>query len=536
MVALQRSLDKSVQLTLRRVLLTLSSVILLAVLALLGTTQYMGSRLATVYADRVVPLHELQRIGYLLNVEIPGRLADTLDHRRAQAPQWREIDSLWRQYMATYLTPEEARLARQAGEQLLALRKQVEGSLNPPSLNAYHQHLLGLNTSLNALTDLQVRVAQEALLEARAAGHWAQVLGLLVGVIGMGLVALAVGIVNRRIVAPIRASTAAIAALADGQLEAVPAARSALSGDFAEIGDQLRRLRSFLGERLRLLEEEQQRSQLLRNTQAELVEAEKLASLGSLVAGVSHELNTPLGVAVAVSSGLSERSRRFAADMAAGPLRRSMLEGFVGHVAESSALMEKNLQRAAELLRSFKQVAVDRTGMQRRRFDLATTVGEVIASLRPLYGRHGVELINEVPADVALDSYPGALGQALNNLLVNAAVHGLKDRPGQVRVALEGPAGDPLQLVVSDNGSGMSEAVQARAFEPFFTSRLGSGGSGLGLPIVRNIVMGILGGRITLSSEPGHGSRFILQLPRTAPAPTQQSSEKVIYAAQHGKP
>eukprot|EP01137_Pigoraptor_chileana_P023592 Opistho-2@90134 len=101
MVALQRSLDKSVQLTLRRVLLTLSSVILLAVLALLGTTQYMGSRLATVYADRVVPLHELQRIGYLLNVEIPGRLADTLDHRRAQAPQWREIDSLWRQYMAT---------------------------------------------------------------------------------------------------------------------------------------------------------------------------------------------------------------------------------------------------------------------------------------------------------------------------------------------------------------------------------------------------------------------------------------------------
>lgn len=520
MVALQRSLDKSVQRTLVAVLLLLASMMLLAVLSLLGSTYYINSRLATVYADRVVVLHDLQRIGLLLNVELPERLA----RREPLAPQWIELDRTWAKYLATYLTPEEERLAADTGAQLRALR----GAAQSPA--AYRAALVPLNRQMAALSELQVRVAEEELLKARGAGRASWAWGLLLALLGGALVLLAIRLLAERIVRPVRATARSIEALAAGRQDEIP---PLLSGDFAEVGEQLHRLRSFIAEREGLLAEEQRLSRSLRSAQAELVEAEKLASLGGLVAGVAHELNTPLGVAVSVASSLADKGRRFAAELAAGALRRSALEAFLAQTREASALLERNLLRAAELVRSFKQVAVDRTGMQRRPYELATVVDEVLASLRPAYGRPGIEWVNAVPVGQQLDGYPGALGQALTNLLANAALHGLRDRPGHITVGLQAADERGLELVVADDGAGMDEAVQARVFEPFFTTRLGSGGSGLGLPIVRNLVMGILGGRIRLESAPEQGSRFILSLPRRAPEAPAQAPQLIGEAGSH---
>ncbi len=535
MQSLQRSLDSSVQLTLRVALAGLSSVILLAVFLLLFASQYLGERLDAVYADRVVPLHDLQRVGYVLNVALPSVIAEPVSAGTAPAlaAHWNEVELLWQKYQATFLTPEEAVLARKTGEQLAALRRQVQGEITHTSQAAehYNQKLLPLNASLNALSDLKVRVAEASLLEARSANRWAWACGLAVAGLGLALIGLVVHLVSVRIVIPIRESARAIAALADGQIE-LPVTSTHLQGEFSAVGEQLHRLQALLLERARLLAEEQEALRLLRSAQADLIEAEKLASLGGLVAGVAHELNTPLGVAVSLSSSLRDRSKRFTAEIAAGPMRRSQLDAYVQMVTESSTLIENNMMRAAELMRSFKQVAVDRTGMQRRRFDLGAMVAELLASLRPAYGRNGVQLINEVPTQLMLEGYPGALGQVLSNLVINAVVHGLSRREGLVRLTLDDAGSNPLILHVIDNGAGMSESIQARAFDPFFSTRIGQGGSGLGLSIVRNIVVAMLGGQISLRSAPGHGSTFTLELPRIAPdaASMPEVLEKVMFS------
>ena len=514
MQSLQRSLDSSVQLTLRLALAGLSSLILLAVFLLLFGSQYLGERLDMVHGDRVVPLHSLQRVAYLLNVTQP--LA--LDGDAAiVATGWREIDQIWQGYLATFLAPEEAVVARKASVQLAELRRQTLDRRGAQALETYKQTLVPLNASLNALSDLKLRTGETALVEARAANRWAWACGLVIAALGLALIGMVVHLVSVRIVIPIRDSARAIATLADGQTE-LPVDTARLQGEFGAVGEQLHRLQALLAERARLLAEEQEALRLLRSAQADLIEAEKLASLGGLVAGVAHELNTPLGVAVSLASSLRDKSRRFAADVAAGPMRRSQLDAYVAAVAEGAALIESNMMRAAELMRSFKQVAVDRTGMQRRHFDLGAMVGEVMVSLRPAYGRNGVELINEVPPRLTMEGYPGALGQVLSNLVINAVVHGLNRRNGRVRVVLESAEGaNPLKLAVIDDGMGMSAAVQERAFEPFFSTRLGQGGSGLGLSIVRNIVIAMLGGRIGLRSSPGQGTTFTLELPREAP-------------------
>ncbi|WP_077036127.1 sensor histidine kinase [Pelomonas sp. KK5] len=525
---LQRNLDSSVQRTLRLALAGLSSVLLLAVAMLLFGSQYQGDRLDTLQADRAAPLRALQRVGYLLNVAMPAALNESGGSPQVPEPPaaegWREVDALWQAFLAGYLNADEAALARQATAQIDELRRQAP--------QHYREKLAPLNASLDKLGEAKLRAGETALLEARAANRWAWICGLALGLLGLALIALVVHLVSVRVVIPIRDSARAIAALADGQtglsLESLR-----LRGEFGNVGEQLKRLQALLVERSRLLAEEQEALRMLRSAQADLIEAEKLASLGGLVAGVAHELNTPLGVAVSLASSLRDRSRHLAADVETGPLRRSQLDDFVAAVSEASTLIENNMVRAAELMRSFKQVAVDRTGMQRRRFDLGTMVGEVVASLKPAYGRNGVELINEVPSGLGLESYPGALGQVLSNLIINAVVHGLNRRNGRVRIALASAAdADPLSLSVSDDGAGMSPAVQERAFEPFFSTRLGQGGSGLGLAIVRNIVISMLGGQVELQSSPGQGTCFTLELPLVAPdaAAELDLMPKVMFA------
>lgn len=254
----------------------------------------------------------------------------------------------------------------------------------------------------------------------------------------------------------------------------------------------------------------------LRAAQERLVQADKLAALGSLVAGVAHELNTPLGNALMAVTTLHDRLDAFRDRMTAG-LRRSDLDGFVGQVDTAQTIAERNLHRAAELLTSFKQVAVDQTSSQRRRFDLAELVRENLMTLNPVLKHHPVTVHNDVPPGITLDSYPGPLGQVLTNLIQNALVHAFDGRSaGTIR--LSATAQDESVVIrVDDDGVGIPLQARHRVFEPFFTTRLGQGGSGLGLHIVHNIVTGMLGGHIDLDSTEGVGTTFRITVARTAP-------------------
>ncbi len=258
----------------------------------------------------------------------------------------------------------------------------------------------------------------------------------------------------------------------------------------------------------------------LRQTQDELVRNEKMAALGALVAGLAHELNTPIGNAVMVASTLAGRQREFEAAMAGG-LRRSALQAYLDGTREAAEVLERNLQRAAELIGSFKQIAVDQSSYQRRRFELAEVVQEIAVALRPTLRRSGVTLVDETPPGLRMDSYPGPLGQVLINLVNNAVVHAFEGRPaGTVRIGAEALAGDRLRVWVADDGRGIAAEHLRQVFDPFFTTRLGQGGSGLGLHIAYTLVTGLLGGRIAVQSAPGQGTRVHFELPCTAPAAT----------------
>lgn len=518
MVVLQRELDRSVQRFLQRLLLGLGLLATALCLLFALTSWRQQSSLRTVFDDRVLPLHQLQQIQQALNVELPTQLAASQPDWRAVASTVAGVRNLWQAYLGTYLTEEEQALMRQVQTLLDAQLAAARGGTE-----AYGPRLQAMNAALAPLLALQVRVAQE---ELRGAAQWSRVgLGLALAALGGGwlLVLLARRRIREQVVWPIRVVADAIADLAAPEPALGPEAE-ALRGDFAEVGRQLQQLRAALAERQALQQRTAALLEQLQGAQAELVEVEKLASLGRLVAGVAHELNTPLGVAVAVSSGLGDRTRSFRAELEAGALRRSQLDGLLHDLEAAAELLDRNLARAADLLRSFKQVAVDRSGMQRRRFDLAATVTEVFASLRPLYGRQGANLVNELPAGLWMDGYPGAFGQVLSNLVGNAVLHGFQGRPGRVRVSLLDEDAQRVRVQIEDDGVGMSPEVRARAFEPFFTTRLGQGGSGLGLSIVRNLVVGVLGGRIELQTAPGAGCRFLLRLPRSAPLPQEEQA------------
>jgi signal transduction histidine kinase len=255
----------------------------------------------------------------------------------------------------------------------------------------------------------------------------------------------------------------------------------------------------------------------LREAQQSLIDAEKLAALGGLVAGVAHEVNTPIGMSLTVASSLAHRCKLFAAEVKEAPLRRSRLDQFVEANSEAALQLVANLQRAAELIQSFKQVAVDRSNAERRQFDLREATDQILASLRPALKKSPLALSIEIPAGIALDSYPGAFGQVLTNLCLNAATHGFPNgRTGKLCIEAR-QLGRNVELVVSDDGVGMAADVQRQAFNPFFTTRRNQGGTGLGLHITYNLVTQQLGGHISLQSKQGTGTTFRITLPRTAP-------------------
>ncbi len=251
--------------------------------------------------------------------------------------------------------------------------------------------------------------------------------------------------------------------------------------------------------------------------QSELVRSEKMSALGSLVAGIAHELNTPIGNSLTVASTLQDQSSEFQQDMGKG-LTKSRLESFVNTTREGATILMSGLRQAAELVSSFKQVAVDQSSVNRRPFRLQETVNEILLTLGPSLRKTTHTVFNEVPADIVLDSYPGPLGQILTNLINNARLHGFDGRTnGQVTISAQYQGDSHVQVTVHDDGVGIPKAHLDKVFDPFFTTKLGQGGSGLGLNIVYNLVTKALGGTVTVQSEAGQGATFVLLLPRMAP-------------------
>ena len=258
--------------------------------------------------------------------------------------------------------------------------------------------------------------------------------------------------------------------------------------------------------------------QQLQSAQDELVAREKMASLGQLVAGVAHEINTPVGVALTASSYLSERSDALRAAFAAGSLQRSELAAFIAQAHEASTMIGQNLTRASDLVRSFKQVSVDRSSDDRRRFNLHDSLRAVVSSMELTWKRRPIQLELECAPDIELDSFPGALGQVITNLIQNALLHAFDGaRGGTMRLSAVPIGGDRVRISFEDDGNGIGAAELARVFEPFFTTRRAQGGSGLGLHIVFNLVTAQLGGRIEAGGQPGAGMRFVLTVPLKAP-------------------
>jgi signal transduction histidine kinase len=253
----------------------------------------------------------------------------------------------------------------------------------------------------------------------------------------------------------------------------------------------------------------------LQEAQTELVRQEKLASLGQMVAGVAHEINTPLGICVTATSHLVQELKLTKEELAAGEMTEDSLNTFFDVVDQSLRIMTTNTQRAAALVRSFKQVAVDQSSDNIRNFNLCKYVGEILLSLQPKLKGRPVKVAVDCPADLEVDSFPGAVSQIVTNMVVNSLVHGFeRDQPGNITIRARLEEDDMVAFEYGDDGAGMDAETLAKLFDPFFTTKRGSGGSGLGAHILYNLVTGSLGGSLRVESSPGKGLQYFVRFPR----------------------
>ncbi|MCS0581179.1 GAF domain-containing sensor histidine kinase [Massilia pinisoli] len=262
----------------------------------------------------------------------------------------------------------------------------------------------------------------------------------------------------------------------------------------------------------------------LQEAQSELVRKEKLASLGQMVAGVAHEINTPLGICVTATSHLVQELKLTREELAAGAMTEDSLNAFFDIVDQSLRIMTTNTQRAAALVRSFKQVAVDQSSDDIRSFNLGTYLNEVLLSLQPKLKGRPIEVAVDCPKDLVLESFPGAVSQIVTNMVVNSLMHGFeRDQRGHITVhaALDG---DHVVFEYADDGAGMDAETLAKLFDPFFTTKRGSGGSGLGGHILYNLATNVLGGSLRVESSPGQGLRYHLRFPRKTARPVLKAA------------
>lgn len=258
----------------------------------------------------------------------------------------------------------------------------------------------------------------------------------------------------------------------------------------------------------------------LQATKTQLIQSEKMASLGNLVAGISHEINTPLGIGVTSATSLVEEVGNVEKQFNDGSMKRSDLEAFFAHAHKAGDILIKNLDRASNLIRSFKQVAVDQSSNDWRSVNFRKYFDEILISLHPQFRQTAISVENFTDENLKSFTHPGAIYQIISNLVLNALIHAFGDgRNGTIRITAT-QKDNEIEITCQDNGRGIPEQNIGRIFEPFFTTRRGSGGTGLGLNIVYNLVTTQLGGQINVESIAGSGTKFIIRFPMHLTQPT----------------
>ncbi len=252
----------------------------------------------------------------------------------------------------------------------------------------------------------------------------------------------------------------------------------------------------------------------LKRAQQTLVESEKMASLGSLVAGVAHEINTPIGISVTASSFLQEQTRRLSAKVAEGKLTRSFIEDLIANLDESSELLLGNLKRASDLISSFKQVAVDQSSEACYTFNLADNLNQVVTSLSHKLKKSRCEVVTSCDQKLMINSFPGSFTQIYSNLIINSVTHGFDDWDGERKISINiTEAEQRLNIEYKDSGKGIEDYIAKRIFDPFVTSKRGQGGSGLGTHVIYNLVVQLLKGKISFETQKNEGVRFHISIP-----------------------
>ncbi|MCD1598520.1 ATP-binding protein [Rheinheimera aquimaris] len=251
----------------------------------------------------------------------------------------------------------------------------------------------------------------------------------------------------------------------------------------------------------------------LHQYQNQIVETEKMASLGQMVAGVAHEVNTPIGLGVTASTLLQDKLADIQRAFDEKKLTSSQLAKFLSESKENLGIIYRNMERAASLISSFKRVAVDQSNENRRQFNMQQLINEVLLSLRPNLKKTQHQIIVNCPAELELDSKPGPINQILINLIMNSLIHAFEHiEQGEMTIDIS-VQGSNCQLIYTDNGAGVPESIKKRIFDPFVTTKRGEGGSGLGLHLVYNLVTQALNGKIQLDSTLGHGIRISINFP-----------------------
>ncbi|BBE31195.1 hypothetical protein OSSY52_13360 [Tepiditoga spiralis] len=249
----------------------------------------------------------------------------------------------------------------------------------------------------------------------------------------------------------------------------------------------------------------------LKVAQSQLIETEKMAALGNLVAGVAHEINTPVGISLTAVSLIKEKSKEIKSEYASNKIKKSEFEEFLNIIAESSLIAESNLNKAAKLVKSFKNVAVDRMSEEKRRFNLKSYIEDVLLSLHTKYKHKNIKINIDIDDKIFINSYPGLFSQIITNFVINSILHGFEKRNSGVINIFAERKGNKLKLIYEDNGIGIKKENMKKIFEPFYTTKRGKGGSGLGLNIVYNIVTQKFNGNITCESN--NGTKFIIFIP-----------------------
>ena len=258
----------------------------------------------------------------------------------------------------------------------------------------------------------------------------------------------------------------------------------------------------------------QEANRHLAETQEQLVQTEKMAALGNLVAGVAHEINTPVGIVITSASVLLRDTQHLRLSYEQEELSEEELTDYLTTAEQSAQLIEANAARAADLIHSFKQVAVDQTAGEQRQINLRDYIGETLTSLTPALKKTSTTAEVSGPDDIVVTTYPGALAQIVTNLVLNSLSHGFDEgSAGHIRITVEA-RGNRIILTYADNGKGIPPELRSKVFEPFFTTRRNAGGSGLGLHILYNLVTSTLDGNVRIDEPTGGGALFIIDVPK----------------------